>query len=293
MALNDIQQKIRFNIAGAFAKQQQLIMFFYNNKDILSRFDITVYDGVNSCQWNGGRINRDIVVTDYAMEFYYRHGISIALAFTNPVIDLDDEIGNELLHKFHRDGNYVISVNETLRQYIKTHFPMYKHTRSITAFGDINVPMKDSDVEMYRSLEDKYDFIVPRSEHVFDERFKELSVVKYEIMLNDTCAYNCPHYGEHFKKIAEQNTMFKKPWVEGGRDNMKKVEECWLPHFNPDIGHAPTIKRYGENYGMELTTSQINRLRKKGIRSFKITGREMKYEDFETELNTYLKPNYE
>ena len=293
MELNNIDNRIRFNIAGAFAKASQLIMFFFKHKDILNRFNITVYDGTNSCQWNGGRINRDITYTDETIDFYYRHNISIALAFTNPVIDLNDEIGNHLLEKFHRDGNYIISVNEQLRQYIKTNFPEYKHTRSITAFGNINVPMKDEDVNTYRELEDKYDFIVPRSEHVFDERFKELSVSKYEIMLNDTCMYNCPHYGEHFKKIAEQNTLFKKPWIEGGHDEMFKIEECWLPHFDPGVGHVPTIKKYGENYGMDLTTRQINRLRKQGIYNFKITGREMVYEDFEVELNAYLKPVYD
>ena len=105
------------------------MMFFFKNKHILEYFDITVYDGINNCQWNGGRINRDISYTDKVIDFYYRNNITIALTFTNPVIDIQDVVGHELLEKFHRDGNVVISVNDALRNYIKSIFPKYKHTR--------------------------------------------------------------------------------------------------------------------------------------------------------------------
>jgi collagenase-like PrtC family protease len=40
---------------------------------------------------------------------------------------------------------------------------------------------------------------------------------------------------------------------------------------------------------MDLTACQIERLIKSGIRSFKISGREMEYEAFENELNNYIK----
>ena len=94
--------KIRFNVGGAFAKSKQLMMFFFRNKSVLDDFEITVYDGTNSCQWNGGRINRDILYTDDAINFYYRNNITIALTFTNPIIDINDKLGNELLEKFHK-----------------------------------------------------------------------------------------------------------------------------------------------------------------------------------------------
>jgi hypothetical protein len=291
--------KLRFNIGGAFAQSNQLIMFFHRNKENLNRFDITVYDGISNCSWNGGRINRDITYTDEVINFYYRNNISIALTFSNPIVDLDDKTGNELLQKFHKEGNYIISINDKLREYIRASFPKYKHTRSITGFGDIDMPMSDKDFNRYKNLEDKYDSIVPRSEHVFDKRFKDLSVNRYEIMLNDTCIYGCPYYGEHFEKIAEQNRLYRKPWKEGGHDEMYEVEECWLSDrstylkcssFNPDIGHLAAIKKHGEDYGMDLTTKQIERLIQMGVYNFKLTGREMKIEDYEHELNSYLNP---
>lgn len=280
--------KIRFNIAGAFSKKDQLMMFFFKNKDILNDYSFTVYDGINNCKWNGGRINRDIQFDQQAIDFYYRNRISIALTFTNPIIDIKDPVGNLLLEKFHQEENYIISVNDELRDYIKSEFPKYKHTRSITGHGCINSPMTSKDVEWYKSLEDKYDVIVPRSEHIFDQMFTSLSQHKYEIMLNDTCMYNCPFYDQHFKMIALQNTLYTKPWRENSKV-MESIEECWLPNFDPDVGHEATKNKLQDDYGMDLTNKQMQRLIGRGVTDFKITGREMKYGDFEHELNTYLK----
>lgn len=289
---------MRFNIAGAFSKAEQLLPYIIRNKNIIDKFEITVYDGINNCSWNGGRINRDVNYTQSIIDFYYNNNITIALTFTNPVIDLNCETGNHLLEKFHREGNVIISVNEDLVSYVKERFPLYKHTRSITGFGKIKVPMGDDDLSLYQRLQSIYDYIVPRCEHVFDERFStDLEMSKYEIMLNDTCIYNCPYYGEHFQKIAEQNTKYKHPWSEGGQKEMNDIEECWLSEkstylkhqiFDPDVGDNKTIKKYGDNYGMDLKVSQIKDLIKKGVTNFKITGREMNGGDFLGELNLYL-----
>ena len=93
---------MNLNIAGAVVHHDQLIlkipMMKLRNKDV----DFTVYDGPNLCKWNGGRINRDITLTPRMVELYNKLGISIALTFSNPVIDLDDKIGNGLLQISHR-----------------------------------------------------------------------------------------------------------------------------------------------------------------------------------------------
>jgi hypothetical protein len=285
--------KIRLNIGGAFAKRTQLIPYIFKNKKILQYFNLTVYDGINSCSWNGGRINRDISYDDDIINFYYRNKINIALTFTNPIINLNDTTGNHLLEKFHVHGNSIISVNDQLRKYIKKNYPKYKHIRSITSFGNIDIPMSDSDLDRYKSLEKDYDYIVPRMEHVFDERFEQLNMRKYEIMVNDTCIYGCPYYKDHFEQIALQNRLYKKPWSEADSAELRKVEECWLPNFDPCVGHLPTVKKYGENYGMDLTIKQMNKLIGRGISNFKITGREMTSEQYEGELNNYLMPLYE
>ena len=278
----------RINIAGAFAKKHLLVPYFFNNKHMHEHVDITVYDGINLCPWNGGRINRDIHYDNKTVDFYYRNNISIALTFTNPIIDLTDPIGLHLLEKFHHPGNYIISVNDKLYDYIKKNFPDYKHTRSITGFGKLPVPMRDETVALYKELEPKYDYIVPRMEHVFDQKFESLDQTKYEVMVNDTCIYGCPHFHEHFGKIAEQNCKFSNPWKQGDTKELTDIEECWLPNFDPDVGHLKTIEKLGDNYGMDLTTKQMRRLAARGIRSFKVTGREMTDDNFRHEMNIYL-----
>lgn len=280
--------KPRINIAGAFAKKHLIVPWIYNNKDIIDHVDITVYDGINLCPWNGGRVNRDIKYDDKTINFYRSNNITIALTFTNPVIELTDSIGNHLLDKFHHDGNYIISVNEQLYEYIKNKYPKYRHTRSITGFGLLPVPMTTDTVNIYKELESKYDYIVPRMEHVFDPLFDQLNQDKYEVMVNDTCVYGCPYFDDHFKKIAHQNCRFTNPWKDGDPKELEEVEECWLPNFDPDVGHVKTIEKLGDKYGMDLTIKQMKSLLSRGIRSFKVTGREMPDEDFRDEMSKYL-----
>ena len=85
-------------VAGAFSKFKELSLFIMKN----NIKNIVVYDGINNCSWNGGRINRDIYWKQSYIDFYYNRNISIALTFTNHNIDLNDSIGNNLLNKFHK-----------------------------------------------------------------------------------------------------------------------------------------------------------------------------------------------
>lgn len=229
---------------------------------------IVVYDGIDKCRWNGGRINREVYYNDAWIQYYYSRGISIALTFSNHRINLDDRVGNELLHKFHRKGNALIIVNDDLRQYVRDNFPDYDLIYSITGMGLLNIPLQDSDIAFYKELESKYDWIVPRFEHIFDPRADELDATKWEVMLNDTCVYGCKHYDEHFKAIADENTA--------GRPYSKEIEECWLPKFDPS--------KESKYPCMDIDAEHVAKLIEKGVRSFKITGREMADDEYYTEL---------
>jgi collagenase-like PrtC family protease len=260
---------MRFLLAGAFSRNVALIKF-------LSRYrgdaELVVYDGINKCRWNGGRINRDIQYTDGMIDYYYSKNVRIALTFTNYRINLDDKIGNELLEKFHKDGNCIILVNDELRQYIRDNFPKYKLIYSITGMGLLNIPLQDSDVEFYKDLESKYDWIVPRFEHIFDPRNVELDRTKWEVMVNDTCIWGCQYFDQHFKAIADENTK--------GNAYSKEVEECWIPKFNPN--------KPSKYNCMDIDEDHLAKLQDLGVRSFKITGREMTDEAYLVELERYV-----
>jgi len=260
---------MRYLLAGAFSKSVPLIKFLSHYK---GNAELVVYDGINKCRWNGGRINRDVYYNDSLLEYYYSKGIKIALTMTNHKINISDKLGNELLEKFHKEGNCIILINDDLRQHIRKNFPKYKLIYSITGMGLLNIPLQDSDIEWYKDLESKYDWIVPRFEHIFDKRSDELDKTKWEVMVNDTCVWACKYFDQHFKAIADENTA--------GRPYSKEVEECWLPKFQPDIPSKYNC--------MDIDDEHINKLINIGVKSFKITGREMIDEKYYVELTRYV-----
>ena len=266
-----------FKIGGAFAKFEDIFKFVSVN----SGLNVSVYDGVNMCKWNGGRINRDILAQPHQIDFYKRKNIPIFLTFSNPVINLDDVVGNELLDQFYFGDNGIILVNDDLREHLRAYYPNYRLIYSITGTGGLNVPMTDADVEFYQDLEFKYDLIVPRMEHVFDERFELLDQSMYEVMVNDTCLYGCPHYRDHFEAIAEYNTQ----GLHIGCDGAVKTEECWVREFDPS--------KVSEHECMDLSIDAVSRLYDRGVSHFKISGREMNSPEFVSALQSIMGYTYE
>jgi hypothetical protein len=260
---------MRYLVAGAYSKSLTIIKML---NQVGPDDHIVVYDGIDKCKWNGGRINRDVFYNEALTNYYYSRDVSIALTFSNHVIDLDDIIGNDLLHRFHREGNALIIVNDSLRQYVRDNFPKYDLIYSITGMGTLNIPLQDSDIAFYKDLESKYDWIVPRFEHIFDDRSGELDKTKWEVMLNDTCVYGCKYFDEHFKAINAENTA--------GRPYSAEIEECWLPKFNPDIDSKYNC--------MDIDEEHIHKLKLAGVQSFKITGREMQDGEFWQEVKTFF-----
>ena len=262
---------MRYLLAGAFSKTIPLIKFLSNR--LVDTSKLVVYDGVNKCRWNGGRINRDVYYNDGMIDYYYSKGISIALTMSNHRVNLDDETGNHLLEKFHKEGNALIIVNDDLRAYVRANFPKYDLIYSITGMGLLNIPLQDDDIAFYKDLESKYDWIVPRFEHIFDKRNMELDRSKWEVMLNDTCVYGCKYYDQHFKAIADENTK--------GNAYSKEIEECWLPKLDPSKDSKYNC--------MDIDADHMNKLKALGVQSFKITGREMQDDEYYNELMQFVK----
>ena len=285
---------VNVNIAGAVVHYNELIkalpILKLKNKNI----SFTVYEGPNLCQWNGGRINRDIQITPEIIERYNKFGISVSLTFTNPVIDLNDIIGNELLEMLDKSQkkfnvkNKIVLVNEDLRHYLRDNYD-FELIYSITGHQS-SVKLTEDMLKYYKDLEEKYDYIVPKFEFVFEPDFYDtVYTSRYELLINDTCIYGCPHYYEHFREIAKQNEISANPWKELGHEHCFKTEECWLDWFNPDEGHEKHKKRYGERMGMDFTRDMIRKAQKLGYRSFKISGRENKTEVILEEIERFCR----
>lgn len=267
------------NVAGAVVHYDRFIREIPVLKILNRDTEFTVYDGPNLCQWNGGRINRDITLTPEMVDRYNKFGISVSLTFTNPFIDLDDKVGNDLLEMIHHYGqlynivNKVVLINDELREYIRGKYN-FQIICSTTGHSP-NVKVTHDLISRYKMLEDKFDYIVPKFELVFQPDFyNNINTSKYELLVNDTCIYECPYYLEHFQRIARQNQVSKNPWQELGYEHCYKTEECWLEGFNPDIGSDDDRTKYGEMLGMDYTPYMIIKAKSLGYKSFKISGRE-------------------
>jgi len=266
---------MRYLLAGAFSKSIPLIKFL--GQRMVDNNKLIVYDGINKCRWNGGRINREVFYKDALIDYYYSKGISIALTFSNHKIDITDPVGNELLAKFHKEGNALIIVNDDLRKHVRANFPKYDLIYSITGMGLLNIPLQDEDIAFYKQLEQDYDWIVPRFEHIFDAQANKLDSTKWEVMLNDTCVYGCKHWDAHFKAIADENTA--------GRPYSAEVEECWLPKFDPS--------KDSKYECMDIKPDAMRKLIDMGVQSFKITGREMTNDEYYGELIRFVRRSLE
>lgn len=282
---------MNLNIAGAVVHyntlSKTLPILKLKNKDI----NFTVYEGPNLCHWNGGRINRNIILTNQIIEYYNKHGISISLTFSNHNIDLNDDIGNTLLTMLNRSQekfnikNKIVLINESLRQYLRNKFD-FELIYSITGHQS-DIEVTDSLLLYYKDLESKYDFIVPKFEVVFNEKFYEtVDTSKYELLINDSCRYGCKYYYDHFKAIAEQNLSLN-PLNEFGHEHCTNIEECWLTDFDPNIGYKENSK-YNELAGMNYTIEMINKAKSLGYNSFKISGRENTIEQLLYDINFFL-----
>jgi hypothetical protein len=276
---------INLNIGGAVAHyntlSKELPILMLKNRGV----NFTVYDGPNLCSWNGGRINRDIMLKPEMVDRYNRFGISVALTFSNPVIDLTDETGNDLLEMLNYYGyeygvrNKVILVNENLRKYIRSVYD-FELVYSVSGH-DSDIVIDDNLISYYHNLELKYDYIVPKFELVFQPEFYEkIDVSKYELMINDTCVHGCEYWLEHFRLIAQQNELSENPWEEFGHSHCHKTEECWVDGFDPNIKSKEEC--------MDYTPENIKKAKSLGYHSFKISGRENPVDVIISDVNMFL-----
>lgn len=250
------------NIAGAFSHFNELsiIILKYKLKDVY------VYDSLGDHQWNGGRVNYlySAAFDPQKVQSWNRRGVGVFLTLSNRYIDYSLEPVSELTVLNQNPLNGIISGNDEFTQYIKSHYSNLKVMRSVTSFDTLDIP------DM-KPLEQLYDLICPRFEWVFNPNFyNNIDVTKYEIMLNDTCKYDCKLWAKHFDaiNIANRDRVTDKAVLH-------KTQECWLSSVNPNTGWKTDIEKYGDCLGMDLNATQVQKAREIGYRHWKISGREL------------------
>jgi len=228
--------------------------FFEDIFELRKKFKVSVYNGFNSCIWNGGRIlDENITITEKEILFLNKRKIMLSCTFTNSLISkehLSDKNGNDLLNwmysssKKYNIKNEIIINSDILLKYIKEKFPDYKDhfnfNFSITAhknypeFYEKNKKVNREKIfDYYTNLFEKYDIVVIHSELIPKKWFIDFLIEnnyihKAEIIINIISGCNhCPKYRDHYDLISQANIDLKA----NKRLYEAKFMGCILPDF--------------------------------------------------------------
>lgn len=284
--MKNYNSKIHWNISGAFSKFRDISSYALKNGMLRKYKKITVYDGIENCVWNGGRLHNGTLYNAQAHKFYQSLGWGINLTLTNAIIeDLSDEKGNWLLETFHEEGNSIILVNEELRKYIRKNFPKYKLIYSITGCGNTEFPFTPKDIAFYKDKQDNFDCIVPRSDHNFDPGLDQLDGDKLELLINEECVFNCPKYMEHFDEVNERNSQDTS---NASEEEIVRIHNCKLDCGELEKKAAFDKEMLGDLYPFNLNSKQVLTLIDRGHTNFKLRGRDESQGSFNYFLNKYI-----
>lgn len=232
---------------------------FYENINIAS-----IYDSFPGCKWNGGRIinfKYSLPTEDNiknTIKAFNDKNIPCRFTFTNNKIeeeDLNDIIGNFLLQYCNNSINQILVSSEILEEKIRKEFPSYKIVSSTTK------NIKDV-LLLNKELEKNYFLVVP--DIFFNNNFFLLDQInhkeKCEILLNDTCYYNCPNRKEHYEF--------------NGLANKGLVNPCDFHCSYPEIKDQCFYELLETNNSHIKVEDLYNKYIPTGFTNFKIMGRD-------------------
>lgn len=200
--------KVRFFLPS-FTKNLEINIAFIN---FLRENPECYHDGIEisslfgsfpNAIWNGGRCelgNVDIPKFQDIVEILNSMGISIRYTFTNCLLQeehLYDEYCNQLMQIANNGMNEVLVNSSLLEKYLRNNYPNFKYILSTTTMI--------RGVQTINNACEKYDLVVADYRDVRDTNFLDSLTMrdKVEILLNETCAYDCLFRGQHYKEISK------------------------------------------------------------------------------------------
>ena len=235
----------------------------------------SVYGCFPACDLNGGRAFLRERATPRQMEEAFsllaEHGVKARLTLTNMLADEDDlrdEYLNAMLAIASRYGVEAIVYADLVGDYVRERYGMrcvLSTTRALADAAEVNRMTK------------RYDYVVLDYNRHKDPAF--LAALedrdKVEVMVNEFCAYQCPHRAQHYLHNSEDQ-----------RSGAMRPFECVAKRadfFDHEPGHPVTF-----------TDQEVRDLHDEyGIGYFKIVGRGVA---FQTVLEAYayylVRPKY-
>jgi len=255
-----------------------ILSFHNDNYDY--KLPINNLYGSTSTMWNGGRpVNKNIKVNEN-IELYFKDikskGINIFFTFSSYLAGdyLNDDEGNkslDLLSKITDGKDGVIISDDRLLDYVKIN-----HPKLITKASFIKTTKEMPKVrtaKYYNDLLKRYDIVVL---HPDDNRLLDLindieDIGSIEVLIDERCTTNCTIRDYHYDVNALANiSLINTDEVDNGL--LEKNDKLWkqCPRDKLIAG-----KKGEDEVGIPLylTTDEIDKLYKIGIRHFKTSGR--------------------
>lgn len=165
--------------------------------------EFSLYDCIPNLKWCSGRLVKELK-GDFNFDIIKKfndNNVGIFPTLTNTVYNnIDDPLLIKTLDTLNQCNlNGVILASDVLYNFIKKYYPNLKISHSITsikAFKNINHEIKN--------IEKKFDYIcVKQNLYLNSDFYNNITREKYEILLNNACAWNCPYYKRHYKMVSQ------------------------------------------------------------------------------------------
>jgi hypothetical protein len=315
-----MEKSVTFTVPAGLQRTEMIIDLNRRIKATGKNIQIHAYDTVQGLQWNGGRLmfNGEFIKdekspwhsaltmkqVDLAVErakTLNREGIPFNLVFNSTLnsIDLDDEVGNHLLNELHDEMNGVTIASRAMKQHVSAHFPKYEITASICHV--FNEP------EQYAQACQEYDKVVvlPKFAYAMD-RLEGVPLEKLVFIVNDQCFLLClrkDHYDaisrcylggnntrhEQERNVPKGDCFMKNPkyrervFKENDYQFASTVERAMITQRKQD-GLGPKDMEFDFN----ITPSTRKELIQRGIRNFKLQGRDYNEADYQKKVTGFL-----
>jgi hypothetical protein len=279
---------------GAFVNRLLVAEAMLARKGLLKHaFSVTsVFGTFPNVSWNGGRtlvqnwsniahdrdwyreISRqwyDPTGMEELVKSYNNRKIGIRYTYSNNLITkrhLSDNRANLTLEIAHNPLNAVITGNEVIERYVRTHYPKFKIISSATSAKNLSVPFLKKRMDQVDLL------VLPPEYNGRYDLIEKLGPEKIEILINERCVPFCANRASHYKSIS----LAQLSW-DNSFQSRNYFTRC--PVF--------LARQKGCNVAtMELPDSAITTLQGIGVRNFKLAGRHLSLDAFVMEVDRML-----
>lgn len=237
------------------------------------------------CAWQSGRhakvFQDDFLIIDEYLSNLVNLGLIPTFTFSTLNIDnekLNDNFSNQLLDIAYKYDSYFIVASDLLYKHIKSRYNNAKMICSVIAPSVRYFEYGFNETEFYNKMLEKYEQVVIRPEYILeninnlDKKISDIS--RIEVLINQTCFYNCPYQQKHYALQEENDFLFKNYGT--------KIEEN-INEFCPRY----TIPN--EKYrSVKMNFYQIQQLVDMGVKNFKLQGRDGNVQNLFNDLYEFV-----